>query len=78
MQIIRECQMRAVILTELAKEAPEFESQLLYVAEKWLMLAILSEQLNAGRIGRPTSHLRSISRRVASVGGLSICGPAIR
>ena len=39
---------------------------------------ILSEQLNAGRIGRPTSHLRSISRRVASVGGLSICGPAIR
>ncbi|MFZ1952558.1 MAG: hypothetical protein WAU74_21060 [Pseudolabrys sp.] len=48
MQIIRECRMRAVILTELAKDAPEFESQLLYVAEKWLMLAILSEQLNAG------------------------------
>jgi hypothetical protein len=47
MQIIRECRMRAVILTELAKDAPEFESQLLYVAEKWLILAILSEQLNA-------------------------------
>ena len=48
MQVIRECQMRAVILTELAKDAPEFESQLLYVAEKWLTLAILSEQLSAG------------------------------
>jgi hypothetical protein len=45
MQIIRECRMRAVIL---AKDAPEFENQLLYVAKKWLMLAILSEQFNAG------------------------------
>jgi hypothetical protein len=48
MQIIRECRMRAVILTEIAKDAPEFENQLLYVAKKWLMLAILSEQFNAG------------------------------
>ena len=48
MQIIRECRMRAVILTELAKDAPEFESQLLYVAEKWLMLAILIRRLDAG------------------------------
>ena len=36
MQVIRECQMRAVILTELAKDAPEFEDQLLYVAKEWL------------------------------------------
>ena len=48
MQISYECRIRAAILTELAKDAPEFESQLLYVAEKWLTLAILSEQLNAG------------------------------
>jgi len=48
MQIIRECRMRATILTELAKDAPELEDQLLYVAKKWLTLAILSEQLNAG------------------------------
>jgi hypothetical protein len=27
MQIIRECRMRAVILTEIAKDAPEFENQ---------------------------------------------------
>jgi hypothetical protein len=46
MQIIHECPMRAVILTELAKGAPEFENQLLYLAEKWLTLAIIGEQLN--------------------------------
>jgi hypothetical protein len=48
MQIIRECRMRALILTEIAKDAPELEVQLLYVAKKWLTLAILMEQLNAG------------------------------
>jgi hypothetical protein len=48
MQIIRECRMRAVILTELAKDDPEFESQLLYLAQKWLTLAITREQLIAG------------------------------
>ena len=42
----------AVILTELAKDAPEFENQLLYVAKKWLTLAILSEQFNAGADAR--------------------------
>jgi DnaJ-domain-containing protein 1 len=46
MQIIRECRMRAAILTAIAKEAPELENQLLYVAEEWLTLAILREQLN--------------------------------
>ena len=48
MQIIRECRTRAAILTELAKDAPELEHQLLYIAQNWLTLAILSEQLNAG------------------------------
>lgn len=48
MQIIRECRMHAAILAELATDAPEFENQLLYVAKKWLMLAILCEQLTAG------------------------------
>jgi hypothetical protein len=44
MQIIRECRLRAAILTELAKESPELESQLLYVARKWLALASIREQ----------------------------------
>ncbi|MGA8825358.1 MAG: hypothetical protein WB613_21275 [Pseudolabrys sp.] len=48
MQIICECRIRAAILTELAKDAPEFENQLLYVAKKWLTLAIIREQLIAG------------------------------
>jgi hypothetical protein len=48
MQIVCECRTRAAILTELAKDAPELENQLLYVAQKWLTLTILSEQLDAG------------------------------
>ena len=49
MQIVRECRLRAAILTELAKDTPEpeLESQLLYVAQDWLTLARLREQLNA-------------------------------
>ena len=35
-------------LTGLAKDAPELENQLLYVAEKWLTLAITGEQLSSG------------------------------
>lgn len=45
MQIVRECRMRAAILTWIAKDAPEVESQLLYVAKTWLTLAALREQL---------------------------------
>ena len=47
MQIIRECRMRARILTAIAKDDPEMKNQLLYVAQKWLALAILREQLLA-------------------------------
>jgi hypothetical protein len=47
MLIIRECRMRAAILTGIAKDAPELEVQLLYVAKKWLTLADIREQLNA-------------------------------
>ena len=47
LQIIRECRMRAAILIAIANDAPELENQLLYVAEKWLTLAPLREQLNA-------------------------------
>jgi len=59
MQIIRECRMRAAILTAIAKDAPELESQLLYVAQKWLMLALLREQLNAGA-DEPPYRLRAL------------------
>jgi len=47
MPIIRECRMRAAILTSIAKDAPELEIQLLYVAKEYLTLAIISEQFNA-------------------------------
>jgi hypothetical protein len=63
MQIIRECRMRAAILTGLAKDAPELEFQLLYVAKEYLALATLTEQLNADA-DRPVS---SISERACDV-----------
>jgi hypothetical protein len=47
MQIIRECRMRAAILTSIARDAPELEIQLLHAAKEWLTLAIISEQFNA-------------------------------
>jgi hypothetical protein len=53
MQIIRECRMRARILTAIAKDDPEMKNQLLYVAEKWLALAILREQLLANADRKP-------------------------
>jgi hypothetical protein len=46
MQIIQECRLRATILTELAKDDTELETQLLYVAQEWLTLATLGEQLS--------------------------------
>ena len=47
MQIIGECRMRAAILTGIAKDNPELENQLLFVAKEWLTLATIREQLNA-------------------------------
>ena len=69
MQIIRECRMRAAILTGIAKDAPELEVQLLYVAKEHLTLAILSEQLNAGTDRRPTSYLCGGKADIARKGG---------
>ena len=57
MRIIRECRMRAAILIELAKDAPELENQLVYVAEKWLTLAIIAEQLSSSADRARRSYL---------------------
>ena len=34
-----ECQRRALLLMEIAREAPDFEAQALFVAEQWLYWA---------------------------------------
>jgi hypothetical protein len=63
MQIIRECRMRAAILTSIARDDPELRIQLLYVAKEWLTLADISEQLNADadRAGHKLPALPSAS-----------------
>jgi hypothetical protein len=53
MQIVRESRMRARILTAIAKDDLKMKNQLLYVAEKWLALAILREQLLANADRKP-------------------------
>ena len=57
MRIIRECQLCAKFLTELAKGAPEFEGHLLYVAQDWLALALLSEQFNTSADGEAHAYI---------------------
>jgi hypothetical protein len=47
MRIVRGCRLHAEILTELANDDPALEGPLLYVAQEWLTLATLREQLNA-------------------------------
>jgi hypothetical protein len=49
MQFATDCRRRALVLKEMAKEAeaPEFKGQLLAVAESWLTLAALEDQINA-------------------------------
>jgi hypothetical protein len=47
MKIVRDCRLHAEILIELANDAPALQAPLLYVAQEWLTLAILREQLNA-------------------------------
>jgi len=39
MKFADECQRRALLLMEIAREAPDFEAQALFVAEQWLYWA---------------------------------------
>ena len=48
MQFATECRGRALVLTEMAKQAPEFRDRLLVVAQLWLTLATLEDQINVG------------------------------
>ena len=66
MQIIRECRIRAAILTSIAKDAPELEIQLLYVAKEHLTLAIIIEPTQRRYIsgGRVAVRARACRRGV--------------
>jgi hypothetical protein len=47
MRVVRDCRLHAKVLAELANGDPALEGPLLYVAQEWLTLATLTEQLNA-------------------------------
>ena len=44
MEFSRRCRQSAMELVEMAKEAPELEAQLKYLAQDWLVLAALGEK----------------------------------
>lgn len=48
MQFATECRERASVLTQMAKQTPEFRDRLLVVAQLWLTLATLEDQINVG------------------------------
>ena len=56
MQFASECRDRALILIEIAKEAPEFEDRLLALAQSWLTLAALEDLINGGVGQADKSH----------------------
>ena len=75
MQIIHECLLRATILTVLAEDDTELETQLLYVAQEWLTLATLREQLNNSAVGgnhksHAATELGAFLRRRAPLQGV--------
>ena len=74
MQINHECLLRATILTILAKDDTELETQLLYVAQEWLALATLREQLGAvgmSHNSRAPARLGALLRWRASIQGVA-------
>jgi hypothetical protein len=46
MQLADNCRTRALVLMEIAKEAPELKNQLFAVAQMWLCLSALIENNN--------------------------------
>lgn len=55
MNIADECRRRALILKEIAKEAPDFEARALFVAEQWMTLAAI-EEFARGRLVLPSGQ----------------------
>ena len=46
MQFAADCRKHALVLMEIAKESPKFSARLLGVAQLWLTLATLEDQIN--------------------------------
>ena len=55
MKLADDCRRRALILMQIASEAPDFEAHALFVAEQWLALAAIEEIVH----GRVTSDSQS-------------------
>jgi hypothetical protein len=55
MDLADECRRRALILMEISTEIPDFEAQLLFVAEQWLTVAAIEEMLHGRVANRPMS-----------------------
>jgi hypothetical protein len=63
MDLADECRRRALILMEISTEIPDFEAQLLFVAEQWLTVAAIEEMLQGRVANRPMSQAEAEQRR---------------
>ena len=57
MRIVNNCQDRALVLLQIARESPEFEAQAAYLAQEWLAVAAL--RVASGLTERPEKRLRA-------------------
>ena len=57
MRIVSNCQDRALVLLEIARENPEFEEQATYLANEWLAIAAL--RISLGVAERQEKQVRA-------------------
>jgi hypothetical protein len=56
MRIVSNCQDRALVLLQIAKENPLFEERAIYLAREWLAFAAL--RIALGLVERPENEVR--------------------
>lgn len=63
MKLAHVCREHAFTLREMAEETPELKSQLLCIADKWMTVAVLREQIYGHNLSsHPPTFPASLSR----------------
>jgi hypothetical protein len=57
MRIVSQCQDRALVLLQIARENPQFEEQAAFLAREWLAIAAL--RISVGVTERPEKQVRA-------------------
>jgi hypothetical protein len=57
MRIARQCQDRALLLLQIARECPQFEEQAAFLAREWLAIAAM--RIGLGLVERPEKEVHT-------------------